>query len=172
MKLPALAILIISLIVPAMATAYPPGGKGMHHKRDGLAQLLSLGKEHRSGVFFLMRHLDLARKHLNLTDAQITRFQKIGITFRSQFLDVKKKLVPEKLELQKLLLAEKMNLKKVRSQLDKIAKHLVDIQMLKIRHRLTMEAVLTKAQRARLRQLVNERKMRGPRFGRPMRPGE
>ncbi|MBU1240277.1 hypothetical protein KKF84_16690 [Myxococcota bacterium] len=144
--------------------------RGRHHK--GLGELLNMGKEHRSGVFFLMRHLDVAKKRLKLTDKQIQQFQKIGIAFKKQFLDVKKKLIPEKLELQKQLLSEKIDLKKVKRQLDKIAGHLVDIQMLKIKHRLAMENVLTKSQRLELRTIVSQRKRPGHRFGPGMHPGD
>lgn len=161
-------IVLLSLVLALPVLAQRPGrghrGRRGHHGNRRPFGALSVGPHLRGGIGALFRHPKLVQKELKVTKKQVAKIQKINLQFMKQRIELQKKIVPQKLELTKLLLEEKVALGKVKKTLNTISGLLVQFQMLKLRHRLAVEKVLTKGQRAALRRFILQR-----RHGRKMR---
>ncbi|MBP7737604.1 MAG: Spy/CpxP family protein refolding chaperone [Spirochaetes bacterium] len=92
------------------------------------------------------------KKDLNLTDEQVTRIADINKDHRKKMLDYKEKLAPKEIQLKKLLLEDTVDMAKVRALLKEIGDLRVELQALRIEHRLDIEKVLTADQKAKMRQ--------------------
>ncbi len=92
------------------------------------------------------------KKELKLTDEQVAKIADINKEHRKKMLDVKEKLAPKEIQLKKLLLEDTVDMVKVRSLLKEIGDQRVELQALRIEHRLNIEKVLTADQKAKMRQ--------------------
>jgi Spy/CpxP family protein refolding chaperone len=130
-----------------------PGSKGPGGPRDG--------------IFF--GNPGAMKQQLGLTDTQIAKIGEINLGFKKQMLDQREKLVPKEIHLERLLLEDNPNLGNVRKALRDISDVKLEIQMLKVSHRLEIEKVLTPEQKTRLRGMRHHRHG-GPEGRRPGRP--
>lgn len=92
------------------------------------------------------------KKDLNLSDEQVTKIADINKDHMKKMLDYKEKLAPKKIQLKKLLLEDSVDMAKVRTLLKEIGDLRVELQALRIEHRLDIEKVLTPEQKAKMRQ--------------------
>lgn len=102
------------------------------------------------------------KEKLGLSENQISKIEKINLKYRKLFLVYREKLSPKPIKLRLLLLEEKVDLKKVRLLLKEIANLQVEVRMLRIKHRLDLEKILTRDQRKKLKryQLKRQAKRR------------
>ncbi len=109
------------------------------------------------------------KQSLGLTDAQISRVEAVNLDHRKQLLEYKEKIGPKETHVKRLLLEDNPNLSAVRSTLREISDLRIEVQMLKITHRLEIEKVLTAEQKTKLKAIRSQhRKMcPGPHYGRP-----
>ncbi len=92
------------------------------------------------------------KKDLNLSDEQVTKIANINKDHQKKMLDYKEKLAPKKIQLKKLLLEDSVDMARVRALLKEIGDLRVELQALRIEHRLDIEKVLTPEQKAKMRQ--------------------
>ncbi|MBP7583602.1 MAG: periplasmic heavy metal sensor [Spirochaetes bacterium] len=118
----------------------------------------------RAPIFF--GNPGMMKKQLGLSDDQITRIGEINLRYKKQMLDQREKLAPKEIQLERLLLEDSPDLGNVRKTLREISDVKLEIQMLKVSHRLEIEKVLTREQKSKLRE------MRPPRRGGPGGPGD
>ncbi len=137
---------ILMLCAQPMLFAQGGGKKGHEGKKAGKKQMMM---EHRGHFFGDPGRM---KKELNLTDEQVTKIANINKEHRKKMLDYKEKLAPKKIQLKKLLLEDTVDMGKVRSLLGEIGDLRVELQALRIEHRLNIEKVLTPDQRAKMRQ--------------------
>ncbi len=83
------------------------------------------------------------KKDLDLTESQIKRIEVLNETFGRKHKDSFERMKPYKEQLKTLLRVETINYDNVRSVLMQIAEIDVDRQIIMIKHRLAIEAVLT-----------------------------
>jgi len=93
----------------------------------------------------------MMKEKLGLTDTQVVEIGKINTRHEKAMLDYREKLAPKKIQLKRLLLEDNVDMKKVRSVLEDISGIQVDLHMLRIQHRLSIEKVLTEEQRAKMK---------------------
>ncbi len=93
----------------------------------------------------------MMKERLGLTDTQVVEIGKINTRHEKAMLDYREKLAPMKIQLKRLLLEDNVDMKKVRSVLEDISGIQVDLHMLRIQHRLSIEKVLTEEQRAKMK---------------------
>ncbi len=117
------------------------------------------GQPGKAGMFF--GNPGMMKKNLGLTDDQINKIGEINLSYKKQMLDQREKLAPKEVQLERLLLEDSPDLGNVRKTLREISDVKLEIQMLKISHRLEIEKVLTREQKTKLRE------MRPPRRGGP-----
>lgn len=122
------------------------------------------GQPGKAGMFF--GNPAMMKQELGLSDDQINRIGEINLRFRKQMLDQKEKLAPIEIRLERLLLEDNPDLANVRKSLREISDVKLEIQMLKVSHRLEIERVLTREQKSKLRE------MRPHRRGGPGGPGD
>lgn len=121
-------------------------GKGFG---PGYGRHMRHGRRHRRGPFF--GNIQRMKDHLSLSDAQVSKIEKINLRFKKAHLSLKEKMVPKKIRIRRLLLEENVDLKKVKVLLRNIADVEVELRYLKIRHRVAIEKVLTPDQKRKLR---------------------
>ena len=92
------------------------------------------------------------KKDLNLTDEQVTKIGDINKEHRKKMLDYREKLAPREIQLKKMLLEDSVDMARVRALLKEIGDLRVELQALRIEHRLDIEKVLTPDQKAKMRQ--------------------
>ncbi len=92
------------------------------------------------------------KKDLNLSDEQVTKIANINKEHAKKMLDYKEKLAPRKIQLKKLLLEDAVDMTRVRALLKEIGDLRVELQALRIEHRLDIEKVLSPEQKAKMRQ--------------------
>jgi Spy/CpxP family protein refolding chaperone len=103
------------------------------------------------------------KEDLGLTDEQVSRISAINLEHKKQMLAMREQIEPKRAQLQKLLLDENVDLGQVRQTLKEIADLQVEVRMLRIKHRIEIEKVLTAEQRAKLRAERDSMRMRhGP----------
>ncbi len=141
-----MAAAIMALCAQPLLFAQGGGKKGYEGKKGDKKQMMM---EHH-GKFFG----DPARmkKELSLTDEQVTKITDINKEHRKKMLDYKEKLAPKEIQLKKLLLEDTVDMAKVRLLLKEIGDLRVELQALRIEHRLDIEKVLTPDQKAKMRQ--------------------
>lgn len=122
----------------------------------------------RDGIFF--GNPGAMKQDLGLTDAQITKIGEINLGFKKQMLDQREKLVPKEIRLERLLLEDTPDLGNVRKALREISDIKLEIQMIKVSHRLEIEKVLTQEQKTRLKGMRKHHRG-GPEGRRPGGPG-
>jgi Spy/CpxP family protein refolding chaperone len=91
------------------------------------------------------------QEELGLTDEQVNKISAINLEHRKQMLTMREQIDPKRTHLRKLLLEENVDLGQVRQLLKEIADLQVEVRMLRIRHRMEIEKVLTTEQRSKLR---------------------
>lgn len=119
-------------------------GKGQGPNRGAMCE--------RGGPGHFFGNPAVMQKELGLTDAQVTQIAGINKDFEKKMLGLKEKLAPMKFQLRKQLLEDTVDLGTVKSHLKQMADLKVELQMLKIQHRLDIEKILTPEQKAKLRQ--------------------
>jgi Spy/CpxP family protein refolding chaperone len=92
------------------------------------------------------------KKDLGLTDEQVKKIAVINSEHKKKMLEFKEKMAPREIQLERLLLEDTVDLAKVRSLLSEISDLRVEVQMLRIQHRLEIEKVLTAEQKAKMKQ--------------------
>lgn len=158
--------LTVMAIVSALAIdamAQQPGGRNsrrgacpaMHHRGPG------------PGGPMIFHNPDAARKILGLNDSQVQRIRDINIRYRKQALAIQEKLAPKGIHLRRLLLEDNVNLSQVRTRLEEISKLKVEMHMLRIRHKIDAEGILTPEQRNKARDLWMHHGPRGGHDGPP-----
>ncbi|MBN2160991.1 MAG: periplasmic heavy metal sensor [Spirochaetes bacterium] len=105
------------------------------------------------------------KKELGLNDDQVKKIAEINKKHQLESLDYREKLAPKNIQLKKLLLEENVNMGKVRALLKEIADIRVEMQVLRIEHRLAIEKVLTADQKEKMRSF-RRHMMRGDRMHR------
>jgi len=153
-----LAVMAIASALAVDAIAQQPGGRhgrkgpgpDMHHRGPG------------PGGPMIFHNPERARTLLGLTDAQVRHIREINISYRKQGLAIQEKLAPKRIHVKRLLMEDNVNLSQVRSQLEEISKLKVEMHMLRIRHKLDIERILTPEQRSKAREMCMHR---GPRRG-------
>lgn len=105
---------------------------------------------------------EAARKILGLNDSQVQRIRDININYKKQGLSIQEKLAPKRIHLKRLLMEDTVNLSQVRTQLEEISKLRVELHMLRIRHKIDIDGILTAEQRSKARDMHPRR---GPRRG-------
>jgi Spy/CpxP family protein refolding chaperone len=132
--------IVISLITVELSAQMRDRGRGMH-RGDGY--------QHYHGMCYGdPQHM---RVNLKLTDKQIEQIGKINLKYRNILIEYRERLVPKRDMLRKFLLSEKINFNDVRTILREISDIEIEMRLIKIKHRLEIEKVLTKTQRDRLR---------------------
>lgn len=91
------------------------------------------------------------KEKLRLTDEQINRIGKINKDYRIKFLKFREKISPKKIRLRRLLLKNNVNINEIRELLKETSAIEVEIRLLRIEQRLSIEKILTPEQRERLR---------------------
>jgi Spy/CpxP family protein refolding chaperone len=140
-------------------------GGGKKAPGPGKGEKKQMMMEHR-GRFF--GDPERMKKELNLTDEQVTKIEDINKEHRKKMLDYKEKLAPKEIQLKKLLLEDSVDMARVRSLLKEIGDLRVELQALRIEHRLNIEKVLTPDQKAKMRQHRRHMMKKGMDRGRPM----
>jgi Spy/CpxP family protein refolding chaperone len=92
------------------------------------------------------------KKDLGLTDEQVKKIAGINSEHKKKMLEYREKLAPREIQLERLLLEDAVDLAKVKSLLREISDLKVEVQMLRIQHRLDIEKVLTAEQKEKMRQ--------------------
>jgi Spy/CpxP family protein refolding chaperone len=133
-------IVVISLITANLSAQMRDRGRMMH--RDGDF------RHHHGMCYGDPQHM---RMNLKLTDKQIEQIGKINLKFRNILIEYRERLVPKRNMLRKFLLSDKINFNDVRTLLREISDIEIEMRIIKIKHRLEIEKVLTKTQRDRLR---------------------
>jgi len=123
-------------------------------KRDGF--------HHRRGKGRMM-NMSLMKERLNLSDSQLDKMLKIKTDFHKKSLYLREKLSPMHMKVKRELLEETINLKKIRGLFNQIASYRTDMRMLRIKHRIAVEKILTKKQLIKYKSFLSER---GPRKNR------
>lgn len=91
------------------------------------------------------------KKDLGLTDDQVKKIAEINKEHQKKKLDYREKLAPKNIQLKKLLIEDTVDMGKVRALLGEISDLRVEMQVLRIEHRLAIEKVLTAEQKAKMR---------------------
>lgn len=125
-----------------------PGPKGDRH-RMGPTEFGC--EDHPGGLFF--GAADMMKKKLGLSDDQVKSVGKINLEYKKKFLDFQEKMSPRHIKLRKLLLEDNVDLKEVRALIKEISDLRVEVQMLRIQHRLDIEKVLTPDQKIKLKNM-------------------
>ena len=105
------------------------------------------------------RLLRLARR-LGLSDDQITRLEDLGYETRKKIIDLRAALQKEQLELKHLMKSGTEDMRRIRRQLDLVAKKRADLQEARIAHGIESRRVLNEEQR----KMIKEKRPPG-RFG-------
>jgi Spy/CpxP family protein refolding chaperone len=137
---------MLALIAQPLLFAQAGGKKGHEGRKGDRKQVM----EECHGKFF--GDPVRMKKDLNLTDEQVTKIGDINKEHRKKMLDYKEKLAPREIQLKKLLLEDTVDMAKVRALLKEIGDLRVELQALRIEHRLDIEKVLTPDQKAKMRQ--------------------
>lgn len=141
-----MAAAIMALCAQPLLFAQGGGKKGPGPAKGAKKQMMM---EHR-GHFF--GDPERMKKDLNLTDEQVARIEGINKEHRKKMLDYKEKLAPREIQLKKLLLEDTVDMARVRTLLKEIGDLRVELQALRIEHRLDIEKVLTPDQKTKMRQ--------------------
>jgi len=147
MKKLIIVVLMITPFITADLLAYRGPRRGLHRGY----------RQYYEGIYF--GDEAYLKERLNLTDKQIDSIARINAAYKKALWDFREKIHPKRRALRKLLLVEEIDLQRVRSLLKEIADLEVEIRLLRIRHRLDIEKVLTNEQRMQLRR---ERRMKRP----------
>ena len=91
------------------------------------------------------------KKELGLTDDQVKKIAEINKSHQMKKLDYREKLAPKDIQLKKLLLEDNVDMVRVRALLKEISDIRVEMQVLRIEHRLEIEKVLTPDQKAKMK---------------------
>ena len=134
------SVLLVSVPVAAFAQR---GNKGCDGPSRGCDAQMKMHKP--------FGNPQMMKEKLGLTDAQVVEIGKINTSHEKAMLDYREKLAPKKIQLKRLLLEDNVDMKKVRSVLEDISGIQVDLHMLRIQHRLSIEKVLTEEQRAKMK---------------------
>jgi hypothetical protein len=89
--------------------------------------------------------IDRFRGELKLSDNQIEQVKETNLTYQVKLLEHKEKIAPLKIKLKRLLLNKDIknkDLKEIRSLLEKIGKHKINLRMLKIKQKIEVENIL------------------------------
>jgi Spy/CpxP family protein refolding chaperone len=105
------------------------------------------------------------RNNLQLSDEQIEKVAGINENFRKRHDELRERMRPRRIELKALLLAEKIDFDSVRKKLREISEIEVELKIIQIQHRLSLQEILTPEQK---KQLIRERREMKHRHG--MRP--
>ena len=111
------------------------GPPGRHHRRHGRRHSLLFGDR------------KFLKERLKLSESQIDKMSKINIRFKKRHLALREKLAPLKIRLRRMLLENEINIRDIRRQLKKISNIKIEIKILRIKHRLAIEKILTPKQR-------------------------
>ncbi|HOT46848.1 MAG TPA: Spy/CpxP family protein refolding chaperone [Spirochaetota bacterium] len=153
---------IMALCAQPLLFAQGGGKKG---EGPGKGEKKQMMMEHR-GHFF--GDPERMKKELKLTDEQVTKIEDINREHRKKMLDYKEKLAPKEIQLKKQLLEDTVDMARVRSLLKEIGDLKVELQALRIEHRLDIEKVLTPDQKAKMRQHRMHMMKKGMDRGYPM----
>ncbi len=127
-----------------------PGFRGERHGRR-------FGK-HRGGKHCLLfGSRERMKEVLKLNESQLNKIETINHRFHKRHLELREKLAPLKIRLRRILLNDAVNLNKVRKQLRRISNVKIELRILRIKHRLEIEKVLTPKQK----RILRSEKMRG-----------
>lgn len=140
-KLLVAAAAVMLLVQPAL---YAQHGGDMRGDGKGCPMM----KGHDGPVFGDPARL---QKELGLTDAQVVKIAEINKEHQKKMLDYREKLAPREIQLKKLLLEDNVDMAKVRSLIKEMSDLKVELQVLRIQHRLDIEKVLTPEQKAKMK---------------------
>lgn len=90
------------------------------------------------------------KESLDLSDSQIEAISTINEKMRTEFKKYKKEIRPKLEKLRKLIMKEDVKVDEVRTILKQISEIEVEIRLLKIKHRLELEKVLTPEQKSKM----------------------
>jgi Spy/CpxP family protein refolding chaperone len=141
-----LAAALVFLCAQPLLYAQDSGKKGHEGRKGDKKQVMM---EHHDQFFGDPERM---KKELKLTDEQVVKIEGINKEHRKKMLDYKEKLAPREIQLKKLLLEDTVDMTSVRSLLKEIGDLRVELQALRIEHRLDIEKVLTAEQKAKMRQ--------------------
>jgi Spy/CpxP family protein refolding chaperone len=138
------AAALLLLVQPAL---YAQHGGGMKGGRDG-GKECPMMKGHDGPVFGDPVRM---QKELGLTDAQVVKIADINKEHKKKMLGYKEKLAPMKIQLKRQLLEDNVDMAKVRALIKDMSDLKVELQVLRIQHRLDIEKTLTLEQKAKMR---------------------
>ncbi|TAL33455.1 MAG: periplasmic heavy metal sensor [Spirochaetes bacterium] len=127
---------------------YCEDGRGMG-PRDGMG--MGPGEGRGMGPRHFFGDPAYIKEQLGLSDDQVNKIDAINTEHRKQMLTIREQLEPRRIRLEKMLLEENVDLSQVRAVLKEIADLQVELRLLRIKHHIAIEKVLTADQRAKLR---------------------
>ena len=140
--------------------AYNDKGQGYRPGRHG-RRFGPPGRHGRGRHSLLFGNRKFLKERLNLSESQLDKMSKINIRYKKRHLSLREKLAPLKIRLRRMLLEDRINFRDIRSQLKKISNIKIEIKILRIRHRLAIEKILTPKQRRILKdERIRHRKHR------------
>ena len=145
-KITSLIVVMLMIFSTAGLLARP----GNRHRGDGE------DSKHHKRMYF--GNIEKMKKKLELKDNQIDKISKINRKFKKKLLKHKEVLAPKRIRLKGLLLEEDINLNKVRSLLREISDVKIELRLLRIKHRIEIEKILTPDQKRKHR--ANRKRMR------------
>ncbi|HPB82139.1 MAG TPA: periplasmic heavy metal sensor [Spirochaetota bacterium] len=167
--------IILTLSVMALISAFAADAIAQQAERRGRRQSPAPAMHHRCpGGPMIFHNPEAARKILGLNDSQVQRIRDININYKKQGLSIQEKLAPKRIHLKRLLMEDNVNLSQVRTQLEEISKLRVELHMLRIRHKIDIDGILTAEQRSKARDMHPRRVPRRGHDGPPShrrRPG-
>jgi len=147
------AIAAAAAMLIAQTSVYAKEGGKMHGNKKSSGQERMMKHGDRMGPGGPMfGDPERMKKDLGLTDEQVKKIAGINNEHKKKMLEFREKIAPREIQLERLLLEDAVDLAKVRSLLREISDLKVEIQMLRIQHRLDIEKVLTTEQKAKMKQ--------------------
>ncbi len=144
-KLFVAAAAVMLLVQPALYAQ--KGGKG-GEMRGGGKDCPMMQAGHGGHLFGDPARL---QKELGLTDAQVVKITDINKEHQKKMLAYREKLAPMKIRLQRELLEDNVDMAKVRALVKDMSDIKVELQVLRIQHRLDIEKTLTPEQKAKMK---------------------